>query len=48
VIDRKSSFRELERIIKKKVKTGSKAEYDKVVKEYLTKKVSEGVFEWLN
>lgn len=48
VIDRKASFRELERIIKKKVKTGSKAEYDKVVKEFLTKKVSEGVFEWLN
>ena len=39
---------DLGRIKKKNVKTGSDKELDKTVKDFLTKNVKGGIFEWQN
>lgn len=46
-VDKEKLLLELNRLIKKKVKNGLNSEYDKVVREFLTKKSEGGVFEWL-
>ena len=46
-VDKEKLLLELNRLVKKKVKNGLDSEYDKVVREFLTKKSEGGIFEWL-
>ena len=45
-VEQEELLLELNRLIKKKVKSGLDSEYDKVVREFLSKKSEGGIFEW--
>ena len=45
--DRIDLIRELDRMVRKQIKTGSDAEYRAVVNKFLNKYIDMGVIEWL-